>query len=108
MHQTLITALLAIAPLAASAPLEPRGNVRFTVNQVAARKVYKSGAQSYQQSLGKYKADIPNAVSAAAAASTGSATNTPEANDQEYLTPVQIGTPAQTLNLDFDTGSSDL
>ncbi|KUI63414.1 Endothiapepsin [Cytospora mali] len=40
---------------------------------------------------------------------TGSASATPIDNlDDAYVTPVQIGTPGQTLNLDIDTGSSDL
>ncbi|KAJ2895645.1 uncharacterized protein MKZ38_006284 [Zalerion maritima] len=32
----------------------------------------------------------------------------PDANDKQFLCPVQIGTPSQTLNLNFDTGSSVL
>ncbi len=36
----------------------------------------------------------------------GSVANTPTSGDVEYLAPVTIG--GQTLNLDFDTGSSDL
>ncbi|KAK9770896.1 putative Aspartic peptidase domain-containing protein [Seiridium cardinale] len=47
-----------------------------------------------------------NTTNQAAAAGTGLVTNTPEANDVEYLSPVDIG--GQTLNLDFDSGSSDL
>jgi len=39
-------------------------------------------------------------------AGVGLVTATPEAGDIEYLSPVQIG--GQTLNLDFDSGSSDL
>lgn len=41
-------------------------------------------------------------------ATSGTATTTPEAYDVAYLTNIQVGTPAQTLPMDFDTGSSDL
>lgn len=38
----------------------------------------------------------------------GSVSTSPEQYDTEYLANIQIGTPAQTLPMDFDTGSSDL
>ncbi|KIJ53291.1 hypothetical protein M422DRAFT_25704 [Sphaerobolus stellatus SS14] len=44
-------------------------------------------------------------------AGTGPASEVPAddvQNDLEYVVPVTIGTPGVTLNLDFDTGSSDL
>lgn len=47
-----------------------------------------------------------NGTTKAAANNTGIVTATPEQNDVEYLSPVNIG--GQTLNLDFDSGSSDL
>lgn len=47
-----------------------------------------------------------NGTAKAATNSTGLVTATPEQNDVEYLSPVNIG--GQVLNLDFDSGSSDL
>ncbi|KAI0420906.1 hypothetical protein EKO27_g1435 [Xylaria grammica] len=48
----------------------------------------------------------PQQGAAANTNGTGIVENVPEANDVEYLSPVNIG--GQVVNLDFDTGSSDL
>ncbi|KUI68913.1 hypothetical protein VM1G_04582 [Cytospora mali] len=48
----------------------------------------------------------PNTTVAAATNGTGMVTATPEQGDVEYLSPVTIG--GQTMNMDFDSGSSDL
>jgi len=45
---------------------------------------------------------------ATASGSNGTVAAEDVQNDTEYLVPLSIGTPAQTFNLDFDTGSSDL
>ncbi|CAK7217583.1 hypothetical protein SBRCBS47491_003208 [Sporothrix bragantina] len=45
-------------------------------------------------------------VDAATGSGIGIVTNTPTSGDVEFLSPVSIG--GQTLNMDFDTGSSDL
>lgn len=50
--------------------------------------------------------NVSAAANATAAPGTGLVTATPEQGDVEYLSPVNIG--GQTLNLDFDSGSSDL
>ena len=51
-------------------------------------------------------APVNEKLAAASGSGTGEVTATPEAHNAEYLCPVTIG--GQTLNLDVDTGSSDL
>ena len=105
----ILAAVAATASLTASKPLDLRAaGQRFTVDQVSTGKpVARNPASVYRNILAKYKATIPQDV--AAAAVTGSAPANPGQNDEEYTTPVTIGSgDGATLQLDFDTGSADL
>lgn len=100
---------LALAGLASVTSAVPMGGGRksFTVSQVAklagsSKSVNLPGL--YAHALSKYGGHVPAHVKAAA--EQGSAVTTPTNNDEEYLTPVNVG--GTTLNLDFDTGSADL
>ena len=65
-------------------------------------KAASSGMHTYAEFLGDCNVfDYING-------NVGTVSANPEQYDSEYLCPVQIGTPAQTLPLDFDTGSADL
>ena len=86
-------------------PVEKRG-VAFTVHQTVAKTHILSGPAQNAKVYGKFGKEAPADVKAAAANNDGTVTATPEQYDSEYLCPVSIG--GQTLNLDFDTGSSDL
>ncbi|KAK4233763.1 aspartic peptidase domain-containing protein [Achaetomium macrosporum] len=88
----------------------------FSLKQVRNPKFVRNGPIQLARIYHKYGVPLPDDLKAAVARirghagkrSTGSAQTNPEKNDVEYLTPVSIGTPGQVLNLDLDTGSSDL
>lgn len=111
--QTFLLATAAVISFTQAAPTA-EGPKDFTVTQVRNTHHVRNGAAALAKAYRKYGAPVPEYLAAAVnqtytkRATTGSAVTTPEEYDTEYLTPVSIGTPAQTLNLDFDTGSSDL
>lgn len=119
----------ALAGSALSTPVSPHfGNVnenphvgpgKVSLKQVRNPNYHFSGPLSVKKTYLKYGKPVPAWLEAAVAnhtsypgpdkRDTGSATTTPIDNlDDAYVTPVKIGTPGKTLNLDFDTGSSDL
>jgi hypothetical protein len=112
LAQTFLLASAAIISLTSAAPTAETKD--FSVTQVRNPHYVRNGAAALAKAYRKYGAPLPDYLTQALnhtytkRATTGSAVTTPEEYDTEYLTPVSIGTPAQTLNLDFDTGSSDL
>lgn len=117
-----------LSSVAFASPVAPHVGVpanldggKVSVKQVRNPNYNFIGPLSVKKTYLKYGKPVPDWLEAAVAnfttgldldfgkRATGSATTTPIDNlDDAYVTPVQIGTPAQTLNLDFDTGSSDL
>ena len=94
----------ALLTLASGSPVEKRG--AFSVHQTVPKPFIKSGPAAVAAVYGKYGKKAPQDVIDAAASNDGTVTTTPTQYDSEYLTPVSIG--GETLQLDFDTGSSDL
>lgn len=120
-------------PAAPAAPVQKRGT--FKVERVK-NKAFNghSGTKQLTKALKKYGMPIPpelstilesiesrkkkssssstssNATGVTAAANatseTGDVAATPESGDSEFLAPISIG--GQTMNMDFDSGSSDL
>ncbi|KAL8786038.1 MAG: hypothetical protein Q9213_003021 [Squamulea squamosa] len=96
-----------VIALASASPFD-RSNIKkdFTVRQTVPKPKIRSGPAAVAATFLKYGKEPPSNVKAAAAGNDGSVITTPTEFDSQYLTPVTIG--GQTVNLDFDTGSSDL
>ncbi|KAK7525808.1 aspartic peptidase domain-containing protein [Phyllosticta citriasiana] len=107
-------ALAALVGTALASPVarhELQKRNTFSFAQVERGTYVKNGPAQVAKVHKKYGKTIPSvvdaAVSAAAAATTGSVQATPEDNlDSLYLCPVMVG--GTELQLDFDTGSADL
>jgi len=101
-------ALVASATFCSASPVEKRDT--FQVKQVAHGEYLKSGPLQMMKTFQKYSdagAVAPEkVVSAAAAVQSGTVSAQNQIYDQSYLCPVKVG--ANTLMLDFDTGSADL
>ncbi|KAF4446567.1 putative endothiapepsin precursor [Fusarium austroafricanum] len=107
---SLITSGLASFTLVAGLPTVSSPN-EHSVQQVRNPVYKRSGIAALSKIYRKYHIDLPEHLANSALArrdGTGAVANRPIDDDAEWLTPVQIGNPPRTFQMDFDTGSSDL
>lgn len=97
----------ALISFVSAVPVElQRRGASFTLDQTVQKPFILSGPSAMAKTYAKFNKAVPAVIAAAAANNDGTVTANPEAYDAEYLCPVSVG--GTTLNLDFDTGSSDL
>jgi len=119
MLLTIISLAAALAAPAFGSPLSvtDRSTASFTVDAIPVVDFVPNGLVALYDAHQRYGKPVPTGVIKALTAAhiklgkrgiTGSAATNPVSGNQAWITPVSIGTPAQVINLDFDTGSSDL
>ena len=103
----LISLVSALPPQAKTLPPQAKKHgAAFRLDQTVRKPFILSGPSALAKTYAKYRKPVPAVIAAAAANNDGTVTANPEQYDSEYLCPVSVG--GTTLNLDFDTGSSDL
>ncbi|KAI1434204.1 secreted aspartic proteinase precursor [Xylaria sp. CBS 124048] len=116
----------ALAGFVAASPVKPptqdnnnKPASSFSVVQIPNHNFRSHGPAQLAKTLSKYGVKLPDGLARTVSQIDaplrprhrqhfGSAPTTPKQYDVEYLTPVQIGTPPQTLNLEFDSTTAAL
>ncbi|EEU37987.1 uncharacterized protein NECHADRAFT_47960 [Fusarium vanettenii 77-13-4] len=116
---TFLSACLAFGAVVSGCPFRASQDQQFSVEQIKNPGYVANCPKALARAYLKYGAALPEGLAEVmrntkshkakrAGTGTGTVVTTPEDGDVEWLTPIQIGTPGQVLNLDLDTGSSDL